>query len=93
MKANVNPVDGLGEIKARIADLKEQAAIFHAQIVALGTGAHEGALFRATVTESERTKYDMDAIRAKLSPQFLAAHSEKFDVVTVRVSARNGKEA
>jgi hypothetical protein len=93
MLTNVHPVDALGALKAKIADLEKQAKVFHSQVVALGVGAHEGDIFRATVTVAERDRLDMDAVREKLSAQFMRAHTITTEVTTVRVVARNGKEA
>jgi hypothetical protein len=89
--SNVHPVDALGEIKAAIANLEAQAKVFHAQIVAMGVGAHEGDVFRATVSVADRDTLDMVAVREKLSPQFISAHTTTKAVTTVRVVARNGK--
>jgi hypothetical protein len=81
-------IDQLGVIKAQIAELKAQEEALRAVLVEQGPGAYEGELFRATVSESERSTLDMAAVRAKLSPQFIRAHTIITDVVTVRVAAR-----
>ena len=57
-------------------------------IAARGAGAYDGDTFRATVSIGERSTLDMDAVRAKLTPQFVAAHTRTADVITVRVVAR-----
>lgn len=89
---STHPVDALGELKARIADLEALAKIEHARLVAMGPGAYEGDTFRATVSVSERTVYDNAAIRAKCSRQLVAAHTSMVPQTTVRVSARkNGR--
>jgi hypothetical protein len=82
------PIDELGWIKAQIADLVKREEALKVRIVTLGPGAHEGRLFRATVTESVRETLDMEAVRAKLSPQFIRAHTRETPVTTVRVVAR-----
>lgn len=78
-------VDRLGAVKAKIADL---TAIENTLKSILPPGEHDGALFRATVTKTERNSLDMDAVRAKLSPQFIAANTKTTPTTTVRVVAR-----
>ena len=65
--SNVSPIDRLGDIKAQIADLKAIEAFLIDEIKALGTGAHDGAAYRASVSEvAERTSADPKAMEAKL---------------------------
>jgi hypothetical protein len=90
MNTNMHPVDALGSLKAQIADLEKAAKVYHAQIVAMGVGAHEGDIFRATVSVADRDTLDMVAVREKLSDQFIRAHTTTKEVTTVRVVARTG---
>jgi hypothetical protein len=83
-----NPIDALGAIKAQIADLEAQEAILREAVLALGDGKHEGELFRVTVTTVDRATLDMSAVRAKLSPQFITAHTIVKQVTSVKVAAR-----
>ena len=83
-------VDKLGLLKAEIASLQAEEKKLKEQLVALGTGAHAGNLYDATVTISERDCLDMEAVRNKLSPQFLRAHTSTTKVTTVRVAAKKG---
>lgn len=87
-----NPVDSLGFIKAQIADLEKQAKAFHAQIVAMGVGAHEGDIFRASVSIADRETTDWRAVAEKFEPsrQLVTAHTSAKEVTTVRVVARTG---
>lgn len=65
--SNISPIDRLGDIKAEIARLKEIETFLMDEIKALGTGAHEGDTFRATVSEvAERQSLDVKAAEAKL---------------------------
>ena len=65
--SNISPIDRLGDIKAEIARLKEIETFLTDEIKALGAGAHEGATFRATVSEvAERQSLDVKAAEAKL---------------------------
>lgn len=83
-----NTVDALGKLQAQIADLEAKEKLLKAALIESGAGAYEGALFRATVSESERNTLDMAAVRKKLTPQFIAAHTKTTPVVTVRVSGK-----
>ena len=83
-------VDALGRLLAQIADLEGQAKSLKSFLSGHGAGAYEGELFRATVSESERETLDMKAVREKLSPQFIRAHTKLTPVTTVRVSAKIG---
>lgn len=86
--SNLTVIDRLGELKARIADLQAEEKKLRDEIIALGVGAHEGELFRASVSVSERETLDMAAVREKLSPQFIRAHTNVTPVTTVKIVAR-----
>jgi hypothetical protein len=65
--SNIHPADRLGNIKAEIARLSEISKFLEAELKAFGVGAHEGDLFRATVSEvAERSSLDAKAAEAKL---------------------------
>lgn len=81
-------IDTLGHLQAQIADLTKRADVLKAQIKSQGEGAFEGALFRATVSVSDRETLDMAAVREKLSHQFIAAHTRITPVITVKLVAR-----
>ena len=83
-------IDDLGALKARIADLEAQEKALKQALADLSPGAYEGDLFRLTISESERETLDMKAVREKLSPQWMRAHTNVTNVRTLRVSARNG---
>ena len=90
--SNLHPADALGDFKAQMADLEVRAKVEHARLVAMGPGAHEGEIFRATVSVAERETIDWKAISAKLEPsrQLVTAHTSAKEVTTVRVVARTG---
>lgn len=90
-KSNLSNIDRLGEIKAKIAELKKEEEALRDEIVALGVGTHEGDLFRVSVSITERETLDMAAVREHLSRQFIQAHTNITSVTTVKVVARNGK--
>lgn len=95
MITNLHPVDAYGALKAEFAELKARMDQAHALVVALGEGAHEGAMFRATVSTAEYKSVDRAAIIEKLQPshQLLTAHTTYSERTSVRVVARNGREA
>jgi hypothetical protein len=84
-------VDQLGILKAEIAALQAEEKKLKEQLIALGLGSHEGLMYDANVTEKSRDSLDMDAVRAKLSPQFMRAHTKTTTYPEVRVTARKGK--
>lgn len=84
----VKTVDQLGAVKAQIAALTRAEKALKEVLTASGLTEIDGTTFRATVSESTRETLDMDAVRAKLSPQFIAAHTNVTEVTTVRVVAQ-----
>ena len=65
--SNISPVDRLGDIKAEISRLKEIEAFLTDEVKSLGAGAHDGGLFRATVSDvAERQSLCPKAAEAKL---------------------------
>ena len=85
-------IDELGTLKAKIAELKKREDELKDILESAGVTKAEGELFRVTITESVRETLDMEAVRAKLSPQFIRAHTKETHYTTVRVSARKGSE-
>ncbi len=83
-------IDALGEVKAKIAALKMEEDAIRDALGDLGPGAYEGDKFRLTISESVRKTLDMAAVRDKLSPQFIKAHTNETPVRTIKVVARTG---
>lgn len=81
-------VDQIGLIKAQIAPQLAQLKKLEEALKAHGPGVYTGTHFDATISESERESLDLAAVRAKLSPQFLRAHTKTTLVKTLRVVAR-----
>ena len=81
-------VDRLGALQAQIADLEKIETAIKNELKAIGDGAFEGDLFRATVATSNRETLDMKAVREKLTPQFIAAHTKVTEVTVIKVVAR-----
>jgi hypothetical protein len=87
----VNTIDELGALRARMADLEIAEKALKLKLAHLKPGAYEGNMFRLAVIEATREKLDMDAVREKLSHQFLTAHTTEYSVRTLKTSSRNGK--
>ena len=81
-------IDRLGNVKAQIAALKKEEDALKAVLIENGPGAYEGDVWRATVSQFDKETLDMDAVREKLSAQFIRAHTNVTEVTTVRVVAR-----
>ena len=89
---NAHPADVLGELKARIADLKELADIEHAKLCAMGTGEYEGETFRAVVKIGAVSKrINPDLVRELLSPDDVELVTVDSVSNVVRVNAKTGK--
>lgn len=85
-------VDELGDLLARIADLETEAKDIKSWLKEKhGDGAYEGELFRATVSTYDVDKLDMDAVRAKLTRQFIQANTKTSTVTKCNVVARNAQ--
>jgi hypothetical protein len=84
-------IDTLGELNAQIAELQTQVKAIKDSLGDLKPGAYEGDLFRLTLSQSIRETLDMEAVREKLSPQFIAAHTRQTEVRTFKLGARTGK--
>lgn len=87
--SNVHPVDQLGSLLAEAATLEAQIKAIKADLIASGADVVEGDIYRVSISTSERETLDMAAAKAKLSPQFLKAHTTVKTVTTVRCSARS----
>ncbi len=82
-------IDELGRLQAIVAGYTAREKLLKAYVADCGAGAYEGDLFRATVSVYDQHRLDMEAVRAKLSPQFIAAHTTVTPVTKVQVKARN----
>lgn len=85
-------VDELGTIKAQIAVLIEEESrlkhILTDYYQDTGIKEFHGELFDATVSEYDKEVLDMAAVKEKLSPQFIRAHTSLTHVVRVGVTAK-----
>ena len=79
-------IDKLALIRLQIAKLEASEKKVKDQIVAqFGIGYFEGDNFAANIIVADRDNLDMKAVRAKLSPQFISAHTTTQEVVTVKI--------
>lgn len=83
-------IDALGILKAKIAELEIAEKELKARLN-LPAGAYEGRFYRLSISDSVRETLDMAAVREKLSPQFLRAHTRETPIRRYCVVARNGK--
>jgi len=83
-------IDALGAIKAQIADLAKQEKALKEALADLDPGAYEGDLFRLSISVADRETLDMAAVREKLSPQFITAHTNVTTVRTLKLASRKG---
>lgn len=81
-------VDEIGALKAQIAPLEKKLKAAQERLKAMGDGKYEGMMFDATVFTQVRELLDMTAARAKLSPQFIAAHTTESTSVVCKVTAK-----
>ena len=81
-------IDTLGFLNARIAELTKQADALKKELVAAGVDSAEGSAFSMKIVCQFRENLDMAAVREKLSPQFITAHTTTKEVISVRISAK-----
>jgi hypothetical protein len=85
--SNIRPlIDEYGLLKMQAKILEDKIEQLKGQLVELGEGAHDGDKYRLTVTLGERKQVDMDAVRAKVTPQWLAKHTDVTPTRTLRTS-------
>lgn len=91
-QTTLTAIDELGLLKAQIAELLAQEKVLKDRLGDLTPGSYEADYYRLSISESERETLDMDAVREKLSPQFIRAHTRVTNVRTLRVVARTGRK-
>ena len=89
---NLNSVDTLGALLAQIADLTKQADAIKDSIKntasAGGDKVHEGALFKATYIESNRSVFDKDAFIKANGAEAYAKFTKVSAVFSVKVTSK-----
>lgn len=86
----VNLIDDYGLLCAIAAEIEIKKKDMKAQLEALGEGAHEGTFFRVTITKCTKETLNMEAVKAKLSRQFIQANTRETNYFLIRAGARNG---
>lgn len=81
-------IDQLGRIQAQIADLQNAETELKEYLGSLLPGPYEGRFFAVNVSKYSGSKLDMKAVKAKLSAQFIRAHTTTYPVTRVTVTAR-----
>ena len=81
-------VDKIGDLAAQIAKLESQYKAYIAVLKEMGVDRYYGELFEVNVFDQQQNRLDMEAVRAKLSPQFIAAHTTSKTVRVAKVTAR-----
>jgi uncharacterized Zn finger protein len=89
----MNTVDKLAEIRAKIADLKKLETLLVNELKQSGTGTYDGTTHYAVVSEFSRETLDMDAVREKLSRQFIKAHTKVTEGLQIRLYGYSRKAA
>ena len=90
----LNDVDTLGSLLAQIKDLTDRADAIKDAIKdsasAGGAKVVEGAIFKATYSETNRSSVDYKALLAELgaTAQQIASHTKTAAVFTVKVTSR-----
>ena len=79
-------VDRAGQIKIEINRLHAEYEKLKAGFIAGGAQTYDGEIYRVQLTETERSTLDMKAVREKLSPQFIQAHSKITHVTQMHVT-------
>ena len=89
---NFTSVDTLGSLLAQIADLTKQADSIKDGIKdsasAGGAKVVEGALFKATYVEANRTVFDKDAFIKEFGADAYAKYTKTTAVFSVKVTSR-----
>lgn len=83
-------VDQLGQVKAELANWKEEETHLVAQLKAKGVAIYQGDLFEANVFESSSSKLDKDQLckKHKLMSKWLEACTTTTDTTVCKVTAR-----
>lgn len=83
-------IDRYGILRAEMAELLMKEKMLRREFADLPEGAYEGELFRLAVSDVESEHLDMKAVRKKLSPQFIRAHTRIVKSRRYLPSARQG---
>ena len=76
-------VDRIAELAAQIAELNAEKKQLTDELKNIGEGKYYGTEHYLTVAFSERATLDMKAVRAKLTHQFITAHTRVTESLSV----------
>jgi len=79
-------IDKLGYINEQLKVLKAEADTIKKELKKAGVDHADGKNFRLDVITQERSFLDQKAVKEKLSPQFLVAHTRYATVRSYKVS-------
>tara|TARA_R110000868_G_scaffold257185_1_gene514296 strand:- start:485 stop:781 length:297 start_codon:yes stop_codon:yes gene_type:complete len=78
-------VDRVAELAAQIAELNAEKKQLTEELKNIGEGKYYGTEHYLTVSLSERGTLNMKAVRAKLTHQFITAHTQVTESLSVTV--------
>lgn len=81
-------VDKIGLLKAQLAPMEDMLKADLNKLKGHGPERYLGKLYEVNVFEVTTDRLDMEAVRAKLSPQFIAAHTKTSTTLTAKVGVR-----
>jgi len=81
-------VDKIGLLKAQIAPMEEMLKTDIDKLKAMGVNLYLGNLYEVNVFDKEDNRLDMEAVRGKLTTQFITAHTISKTVRTAKVTSR-----
>ena len=79
-------IDQIIDLDQQIAELKSQQQTLIASYKKAGAGKYQGKRGVLTISVAERKTLDMKAVRSKLSPQFITAHTKLQEVISARIT-------
>lgn len=88
-------VDRLGELRAEMKALKDEAKDIEDYLKSAGDGRYDGERYSATVTTSSRTSVDWKgiALKMKASEYMKKAYSKVAEVCTLKLTAHKKEMA
>jgi hypothetical protein len=85
-------IDDLAEVRAQIKALTAREDRLRLELKPLGEGTHSGTGYLLTISRNTRDVYDMEAIKKKLSAQFMNAHTKTTEFLVLKTSKIKDRE-
>jgi len=86
-------VDKIAKIRAKKAELASAEKTYTEMLKAIGTGTYYGKDHILVISEVERSTLDMNAVKEKLSRQFITANTKVTSFLTTKLFGYPKKEA